>query len=79
MYLEYLYQAANSEHGICIATSNVTSMKEQLIQARKATGDANLANLSFRVSPINPSHLWIIKNPKNRPANSKIEDLDLDL
>lgn len=69
-YLDFWYQAATAEFGICIETTNVESVRQQLYQARKGADDPTLDGLSVRQSPINPNHLWIFKTAKKNPPGT---------
>lgn len=61
MLLEFLYEALRSEHGICLQTSDVTSLRAKLYTVRKAALDPDLDCLSFQPSPTDPNQLWITK------------------
>lgn len=57
---EFLYDALASEFGIILKTDNPIKLRERLYPLRKA--DAEFADLSFVISPVNPkTELWIIK------------------
>lgn len=58
-YLELLYDAMREEIGLIVTTNDPERLRAKLYEARKA--DDDLSILSFIISPINPSELWIVK------------------
>lgn len=58
--LEILYEAMAQEIGLVVSTSNPVRLRNKLYEERKR--DPIFRNLSFFISPINPtSELWIAK------------------
>lgn len=68
-FLEMWYTAANTKDGACFSVSNYESIRQQLYTCRKGAADPELDGLTIVQSPINPSHLWIIKRGKPVPRN----------
>jgi hypothetical protein len=63
IWLEFLYDALHSEHGIVIAVSDIVRGKQALYRARADAKDPALDTLKISVSPIAPdTELWIRKN-----------------
>lgn len=63
-WLEFWYEAAASEYGIVVATSDVEAAKQKLYQARAKAADPELQGLQLRTSPILPDEeIWILKGP----------------
>lgn len=58
-FLELLYAAVHSELGVVVETDNAEFLRQKLYPLRKE--DPAFASLSFLISPINGSDLWIIK------------------
>jgi len=59
-----LFQAAASEHGLVIETSDPDLLRQQLYKARRQDLES-FGELSFVISPAAPStELWIVKNAK---------------
>lgn len=77
-FLEMWYTAANSPHGACFEVTNPASVKQQLYQARMKSNDPALDDFTIVPSPINPSHLWIVKKA-NPPAKSPSNVVELKL
>lgn len=61
--ISYLYDALDSPLGIVVETDSPDRLRQKLYPLRKA--DPLFEPLSFVLSPINPSHLWILKRPAN--------------
>jgi len=60
--LMLLYQALASPAGVVLAVTDFQACQQKLYQARKRSGDPDLAGLQFRRSPTSPdSELWIVK------------------
>jgi len=79
-FLEIWYSAANAEFGVVFETNNPTSVKQQLLQARKAADDPIINNLIIRPSPVNPNHLWILKPYKGKePNSSNLQEIDIEI
>ena len=58
--IDLLYQALNSEKGICVETDDPNRLRQKLYAERKK--DEALACLSFVTSRTQPdSQLWIVK------------------
>lgn len=60
--IELLYRALNTESGlgVVVQTNDPDALRQKLYQERKK--DADLACLSFTISPTSPeTELWIIK------------------
>jgi hypothetical protein len=57
-YLEILYDATRARIGLVVETDNAERLRQRLYAARKDSPD--LTNLSFIISPMNGSDLWII-------------------
>lgn len=60
--VELLYAAYHSELGVCVETDDPERLRQKLYPMKKDNPDFD--NLSFIISPLNPSDLWIIKQPK---------------
>lgn len=66
---EYLYQALSAQYGIVISVSSVHAAVSALHNARSDAQDLALRGLHFRVSPIIPNEIWIVKNaPQGNPS-----------
>lgn len=61
-FLEILYAAVNSEHGVVIETNDAERLRQKLYPLRKENPD--FEPLAFIISPLNGIDLWIIKQPK---------------
>lgn len=62
-WLEFLYLALGTQHGIVIAVSDADASKQALYRARAKAGDADLDGLQLRTSPTEPQgEIWIVKN-----------------
>lgn len=62
-WLEFLYTALGSQHGVVIAVSDVDAAKQALYRARTKAADPDLNGLQLRTSPTDPhDHIWIVKN-----------------
>lgn len=59
--LHFWYQAAASDFGIVLVTEDVQRLIQKLYAARRASGDESLKALSLIQSPIDSSHLWIVR------------------
>lgn len=57
------YQAMSTRYGIAIASDNVPSAKAFLSLARKS--DPELASLTFKSNPKDPSEIWILRTVNN--------------
>lgn len=66
--MELLYDASREEIGLVVETSDPERLRQRMYALRKR--DDDLANLSFVISPMNPSDLWILNKP---PENSNAE------
>jgi len=60
--VELLYAAYHSEFGVCVETNDPERLRQKLYPLRKENPD--FEPLAFIISPLNPSDLWIIKQPK---------------
>lgn len=56
-----LYRAMLTPYGIVVESSNPDALRMKLYPLRKAQPD--FAQLSFVLSPMNASHLWILRKP----------------
>lgn len=56
---QFLYDALTSPYGIIVETSDPSRLRQKLYPLRK--GNQLFHQLSFILSPVNPSHLWIVK------------------
>lgn len=64
MLLELLYDALREEFGLVVNTTNPEALRQKLYPLRKE--DPALEQLSFHISPLNPTtQLWIIKAQGN--------------
>lgn len=60
-WLELLYLALSSPHGIVVLADDPVSTKQRLYRLQRQ--DPTLEGLSFRTSPDRPeSEIWIVKN-----------------
>jgi hypothetical protein len=57
--LEILYSAANSPPGIVVETSDPEALRQKLYALRREY-EGDFENLSFVISPMNGSDLWIL-------------------
>ena len=64
--LDILSQAIASDYGLRVETSNIEGLRQKLYIIRAAHQE--FSPLSFRVSPVNPSELWIIKTNESSPS-----------
>lgn len=55
------YSALASPFGIIVETDDTEKLKARLYAARSEAMDPDLQNISIKVSPFNPSHLWLVK------------------
>jgi hypothetical protein len=60
--LELLYAAYHAEFGVVVETDDPERLRQKLYPLRKENPD--FEPLAFVISPINPTDLWIIKQPK---------------
>lgn len=58
------YQALAAPSGVVIATTDRDALRQKLYAARKASGDADLDGLSLVLSPVDETHVWIVKTQK---------------
>lgn len=56
-----LYRALTTPLGIAVESSDPDRLRQKLYPLRKE--DPSFACLSFVLSPMNPSELWILKRP----------------
>lgn len=64
MLLELLYDALREEFGLVVNTNDPEMLRQKLYPLRKE--DSAFAQLSFVISPINPTgQLWIVKAKPN--------------
>lgn len=57
--LELLYSAKNSQFGIVVETSDAENLRQKLYAVRREYPD-EFPNLSFVISPMTGSDLWIL-------------------
>lgn len=57
--LELLYAAKNSEFGTVVETSNAERLRQKLYALRREYSP-EFVELSFIISPVNGSDLWIL-------------------
>ena len=69
-YLEFWYHALNAEKGIVIETTDRHKTMQKLYSARLRADDPSLKDISIIHSPLNDSHLWLIKK---KPDNAEEE------
>lgn len=65
--MEILYDAIRSPFGLVIETSDAERLRQKLYALRKDNPD--LAALSFIISPLNGSDLWVLN--KGGPSNGQ--------
>jgi hypothetical protein len=63
---DILSQAIASDYGLRVETSNVEGLRQKLYIIRAA--HEAFSPLSFRLSPVNPLELWIIKTDEKPPS-----------
>lgn len=56
------YEALASDLGIVIAAADREATRQQLYTARREAKDSDLDGLSLVLSPMDDSHIWIVKN-----------------
>jgi hypothetical protein len=66
--LEYWYDALRSPRGILLEAKDRELARQQLYAARRAANDPDLEGLSIRFSPLDPTHLWIVKDARKKIA-----------
>jgi len=67
-WLEFWYAALASKFGVVVAVSDIEHGKQRLYQARAKSGDAALAGIQIRVSPVLPrEELWLVKEKPSGP------------
>lgn len=59
----HLYDALDTEFGIVVETENPERLRQKLYPLRKS--GPLFEPLAFVLSPINPTHLWILKRPSD--------------
>ena len=75
--LELLYYAASTRFGIVVSfASSFDSARMALYTAKRKAGDPTLNKLQFRASPLNPSHLFIVKGGQIEPIGGPNEQSD---
>lgn len=57
--LEVLYSAVNSRYGVVVETEDAEHLRQKLYALRREY-EADFKHLSFVISPINGSDLWIV-------------------
>jgi hypothetical protein len=68
-HLEFLYEALESPLGVVIETNNAEALRQKLYTLRRSDLE-QFEHLSFIISPINGTDLWIVKNnatPETHP------------
>jgi hypothetical protein len=65
---EILYAALNSEHGVCIRTSDRDFVRMKLYALRKELSDESLDNISLIFSPTAEDELWLVKKGASSDA-----------
>jgi hypothetical protein len=68
--LELLYSAQNSDYGIVVETSSAELLRQKLYAVRREYED-QFQQLSFIISPINGSDLWVLNK-----SGQGVEDAD---
>lgn len=68
-YLEFLYNAKNSPFGIAIETDDAERLRQKLYAIRREF-IADFEHLSFVISPMNGSDLWIL-NKENSNGSTE--------
>lgn len=63
--IEFWYQALASECGIVLTTDNPARLIQYLYRARTDAQDPDLQVISVCQSPVNPSHLWLVKRGRS--------------
>lgn len=71
-FTEYWYKALASPEGLCLSTTDREAMRQKLYAARAEVKDAALDELSLVLSPVDASHVWIVKR-KQSDANGETE------
>lgn len=69
-WLEFLYAAQASPHGVCVSVDDVDKAKQALYRARRESGDISLSALAIRTSPFDPFELWIVKDAQKIKTSS---------
>jgi len=65
------YSALAAPYGIVVETDNPEALKARLYAARAESQDPDLANISIKTSPFNPSQLWLIKRQPDAPDSDE--------
>lgn len=67
--LHYWYQAAASPLGIVLFTDDSQRLIQKLYAARRDAADESLKALSIVQSPVDPSHIWIVRKDADSSRN----------
>jgi hypothetical protein len=74
--LTVLYGAATAELGLVVRTNDPVKARAALYHARNAVGDAELKDLTIRVSPDDTEGaIWIIRKKNVAPTVAIVADL----
>lgn len=57
-FIEILYDATRSPFGLVVETSDAERLRQKLYALRR--GNPDLAALSFVISPLNGTDLWVL-------------------
>lgn len=63
MLLGLLYEALATEHGLIVLCDNPLSIRQQLMQLRKAENNEALAQLRILIPPFASGEVWLVKRP----------------
>lgn len=73
-----MYEALNEPIGVVVVTNNIELLRQLFYRFRKE--DPNFEILALLQSPIEPSHVWIVrKDAKNNRDGAADEASDLSL
>ena len=70
--LEILYQALASDRGVVVQADDcdVEDVRQRLYRERSKAQDEALQELSFVVSPTDPTQLWILRRKPERNSEA---------